>query len=140
MNNHLMLWPLLVQVLLTIFIFIVLAKRKKQSIADGTANREAAALDNKAWPEDVVKASNNIENQFQTPVLFYALCLAFVVNNGVTAITLSLAWVYAVSRIAHAYIHVGSNYVPKRLRYFMIGVVSLIAMAVILGLQLAGLY
>jgi hypothetical protein len=136
MNNHLILWPLLVQVLLTLAIFIVLAKRKKQSITDGTADREKAALDNKAWPVDVVKASNNIENQFQTPVLFYALCLAFVVNQGVTAITLSLAWVYAVSRIAHAVVHVGSNNVPKRLRYFMIGVVSLIAMAVMLGVQL----
>ena len=138
MNNHLILWPLLVQILLTLFVFIVLAKRKKQSIADGTADREAAALDNRAWPVDVVKASNNIENQFQTPVLFYALCLALMLNNGVTAITLSLAWVYAVSRIAHAFIHIGSNHVPKRLRYFLIGVVSLIAMAVMLGVQLAG--
>lgn len=137
MNNHLMLWPLLVQVVLTIFVFIVLAKRKKQSITDGTADREKAALDNKAWPVDVIKASNNIENQFQTPVLFYALCLAFIVSNGVTAITLSLAWVYAVSRLAHAYIHIGSNNVPKRLKYFMIGVVSLIAMCVMLGVQLA---
>ena len=138
MNNHLILWPMLVQILLTLWVFIVLAKRKKQSVAEGTADREAAALDNKAWPEDVIKASNNIENQFQTPVLFYALCLALIVNNGVTSMTLSLAWVYAVSRLAHAYVHVGSNHVPTRLRYFLIGVVSLIAMSVILGVQLAG--
>jgi hypothetical protein len=76
--NKQLLWPMAIQILLTLLVFIPLGKRKKAAVDAGTADLSRTALDNSAWPDEVLKVSNNIQNQFQLPVLFYALCLRSV--------------------------------------------------------------
>ena len=136
MDAKLILWPLLLQVLLTLTLFILLGKRKAVAFKEGKVDRQKAALDNSAWPDEVLKVSNSIQNQFQTPVLFYILSLALFVSGGVTTSVLVVAWLYAVSRLVHAYIHVGSNYVPARFRVFVLGCLSLIALLAMLLIHL----
>ncbi|MDX1692648.1 MAG: MAPEG family protein [Ketobacteraceae bacterium] len=131
-------WPMLAQIGLTVLVFFVLASRKEEAIKSGNEDPEKSALDNKAWNESVVKASNNIDNQFQTPVLFYTLCFMLYHLEAVTIFSLSLAWAYAVSRFVHAYIHLGSNYVPNRLRVFLFGFVMLILMLGVAFLKMVG--
>lgn len=131
MSNSTILLPMLVQISLTLFIFILLGIRKNSAIKAGGVDRGKAALDNSAWPVDVVKVSNNIANQFQTPVLFYILCTMFYLIDSVTTLVYVLAWVYSITRILHAFVHVNSNFVPARLSLFMIGVVCLIVMTVL---------
>lgn len=137
MNSTHIIWPVLAQVLLTLAMFIVLGARKARAIKAGEVNRKQAALDNRVWPEDVVKVSNNIANQFEVPVLFYVLCLVLYSINAVGIVAVVLAWLFALSRFTHAYVHIGSNYVPTRLRLFMIGCFVLIAMLVIAAWHLA---
>ncbi len=136
MSEKMILIPVLLQVLLTLAVFIVLAKRKKSAVAGGTVDREAAALNNQAWPVDVVLASNNIANQFQIPVLFYTLCLMAFSAGLVDSVLIGLAWVFAVSRLGHAYVHIGSNFVPNRMKIFLVGVFTIIVMTVYLGFKL----
>ena len=128
MNQHLIYGPMLAQIVLTFCVFVLLARRKSADVKAGIADRDKSALDNKAWSESVVKVSNNIDNQFQTPVLFYALCLVLAQLNAVTTITLGLAWFYALSRYAHMFVHTGSNHIPYRLPLFLCGVLALMAM------------
>lgn len=136
MQSTLIVWPMIVQMLLTLLIFIPLTLRKFKAIREG-ADLSKTALDNSAWPDEVLKASNNLQNQFQLPVLFYALCLIFLVTNGVSVWVLSLAWVFALSRLVHSYVHITSNYVPLRMRIFILGFLTLIVMAATLITQLA---
>ena len=131
MNASTILLPLLVQISLTLIMFLILGVRKTKAIKAGGVDRKATALNNSAWPEDVVKVSNNIANQFQTPVLFYVICILFYLTNQVSLTVLVLAWIYSASRIIHAFIHSGSNFVPARFMVFTLGVVCLIAMTVI---------
>ena len=131
-----MLWQVLFQVTLTLSLFIVMGARKGKAVKAGLVDRKKAALDNNAWPDEVRKVSNNIQNQFQTPVLFYALVFAFVVTHTVSMTVLVLAWIYVISRLVHAYIHTGSNYVPARFRVFIVGVVTLIIMSGVLASNL----
>jgi len=128
MNFSNILFPVLIQISLTLVVFIVLLVRKVKAIKAGGVDIKKTALDNSAWPENVVKVSNNIANQFQTPVLFYVLCILFQITNTVTAPVLMLAWVFTISRLIHAYIHIGSNFVPARFIMFILGVLCLIAM------------
>ena len=128
MNQNLIYGPVLVQIVLTIIVFLILAKRKVADVKAGTADRVKSALDNKAWSESVIKASNNLDNQFQTPVLFYALCFVLAQLNAVTAVTLGLAWFYAISRYVHMFVHVGSNHIPHRRPLFLLGVFALMGM------------
>jgi len=139
MNSNHIIWPVLAQVFLTLSMFIVLGARKARAIKTGEVDRKQAALNNRLWPEDVIKVSNNIANQFEVPVLFYVLCLVLYGMNAVGVVALVLAWLFAASRFAHAYVHIGSNYVPVRLRLFLFGCLILIAMLLLAAWKLATL-
>jgi hypothetical protein len=137
MSSNLIMWPVLVQIMLTWIMFILLGLRKTQDIKTGKVDRAKTALDNKAWSDDVIKVSNNIANQFQTPVLFYALCFIIFSLNTVTTEVLILAWIFVASRIMHAYVHIGSNHVPYRMNIFLLGCVALILMSLYCVWQLS---
>ena len=130
-------WPVLAQVFLTLVMFIVLGARKAKVVKAGMVNRQEAALDNRVWPEHVVKVSNNIANQFEVPVLFYVLCLVTFLADATSTAAISLAWVFVISRYAHAYVHTGTNHVPTRLKLFMLGCLVLLAMLVLVAWELA---
>jgi hypothetical protein len=138
MNAALIFWPVLAQIALTLSIYVVLARRKAGAIKARTVNMKEAALDNRAWPESVVKVSNNLANQFEAPVLFYALCLTLYATDGVGLAALLLAWLYVGLRVVHSFIHIGSNYVPRRLQVFVLSVGVLLALLVVSAWQLAG--
>jgi len=137
MSSSHILWPVLAQVFLTLVMYIVLATRKAGAVKAGLVNRQQASLDSRMWPENVVKVSNNIANQFEAPVLFYVLCLVIYNIGAVSMPALVLAWLFVVSRWAHAYVHVGSNYVPLRMRLFLFGCVLLLVMLGLVAWQLA---
>lgn len=137
MDAHLILWPVFAQILLTLLVYLVLAARKAKAIRDKAVDRQQVALDNRLWPEDTVKVSNNIANQFEAPVLFYALCLAFLGLNAVSAVALFLASLFVLSRYFHAWVHTHSNHVPTRLRLFLVGYLILLVMLGVLGWELA---
>lgn len=117
--------------------FILLGMRKAKAVKAGAVDRQKAALNNGVWPEYVVKVSNNIANQFEVPVLFYVLCLVLFSLNAVGVVAVGLAWLFSLSRYAHAYVHIGSNYVPMRLRLFLVGCLALIAMTIVAAWELA---
>lgn len=131
MQAKLIFWPVLVQILLILLMYILLIYRKNKAVKSGQVNLKVTALDNKAWPTAVLKVSNNIDNQFEIPVVFFVLCLLFHGLNQVNATVLALAWGYVFTRYVHAYVHVGSNFVPLRMRIFALGCLILLAMALI---------
>ena len=116
MPKDMLLLPVLVQVLLTIFLYVALAVAKSRAVKAGLVDLERRALHDDAWPESVMKINNNIRNQFEVPVLFYVI---------------ALAWLFVASRVVHAWIHTHSNYVPARRRVFTVGVVVVLAMAAV---------
>ena len=125
MNKDLIFLPVLVQILLTLIIFVWLGVVKSRAAKLGQVDPEKRALHPDAWPDHVLKVSNNINNQFETPVLFYALALMHWALDSVDIFALVFAWGFVVTRIVHAYIHTGSNIVPVRRRVFTIGCVFL---------------
>ncbi len=137
MNSSHIIWPILAQIFLTLIMIIMLGMRKAKAVKAGEVNRQQAALNNRVWPEDVVKVSNNIANQFEVPVLFYVLCLALFSIDAAGMVALVLAWLFVLSRFAHAYVHIGSNYVPMRFRLFLVGCLVLIAIFILVAWELA---
>lgn len=137
MNSIHIFWPVLAQIFLTLAMFILLGARKARAVKAGKVDRQQAALNNQVWPNEVVKVSNNIANQFEAPVLFFVLCLVLYSINAAGTAAITLAWLFALSRYAHAYVHTGSNYVPMRLRLFLIGCFVLIGMLALVAWELA---
>lgn len=140
MNNELILAPILGHIFLVMLIYVLLLVRKIKAAKAGLVDREIAAMDRKAWPADVVKASNNLDNQFEAPMMFYALCLILYLTQAVTTLTLVLAWFFLLSRYLHAFVHVTSNYVPIRMRVFASGLVALTGMAIVAACKIWSFY
>ena len=123
--------PLLLQVLLTVAVYLALSVAKSRAAAQGLVNTERRALHEDAWPESVQKINNNIRNQFEVPVLFYVLVVALYLLDAAGPLAQALAWLFVGSRILHAYIHTGANDVPARRAVFMFGCVVVMAMLIV---------
>lgn len=137
MNSNQILWPVLAQISLTLIMFIVLGKRKARARKTKEVDLKKSALDSNAWPEYVRKVTNNIANQFEIPMLFYVLCILIYNLEATSILTVGLAWFFTLTRYAHAYIHIGSNYVPTRMKIYTLGCLIIIALLVLVALNLA---
>ena len=129
--------PVIVQVLLTLAIYVRLIKVKILELRAGRVDRDRLPLYEDAWPASVQQINNNIRNQFELPVLFYVMCVVLWVLDAVTPLALAAAAAFAISRVVHALIHLGSNVVPHRRRAFTVGWWALAFLAVLVLWQLA---
>jgi len=128
MHRNLILWPVLVLVLMTLLIYVRLIRVKVRELKAGRVNRERRGLHEDAWPDSVLQINNNIRNQFELPVLFYVVCFMWWALDAVAPAALAAAWLFVASRLAHAWIHLGTNYIPARRRAFTLGWWVLMAM------------
>lgn len=122
--------PVLLHMVLVTMLFVVLALRKAKAVKAGVVDRKNTALDNKAWNDDVLKVSNNIDNQFETPILFYMLTVLVFLTGIVDVFSLALVWGWVVIRYIHAWVHIGSNYVPTRLKLFALSLVIILVLVI----------
>jgi len=129
MESNVILYPILAHTLLVAAMYIVLAMRKAEAIKAGIVDRKAVALDNRAWPAEVLKVSNNITNNFESPVLFYGVVFTTYLLGAAGSLAVGLSIAYVVLRYIHSYIHIGSNYVPHRLRIFSLSLLVILALA-----------
>ncbi len=129
-------WPMFTQIGLSLVVLFWLAYSRIGRIA----KYGLPEIRKTGFPVHVNNASDNFKNQFEVPVLFYALCFFFIVSGEVTAIVLALAWVFAIGRVLHALIQLTKNIIfPYRFGVFLITALSIVALFVVALLQLAAL-
>ena len=131
MENNYILVPVIIQVALTLWLYIHLAIVKSRAVRLGEVDESRRALHDDAWPDSVVQVNNCIRNQFEVPVLFYVLIGVLLSVEGINIYVHIAAWIFVISRIGHAVVHTGSNYVPLRRALFMLGCCVLICMTVL---------
>jgi hypothetical protein len=134
MSQQLIFLPVFVQVLVTLYAYVLLGIAKPRAARAGLVDEARRALHDDAWPDSVRQINNNIRNQFELPVLFYVLVIVLWATGAADLFAQAVAWLFALSRIVHVRIHTGSNYVPRRRRVFMFGVLMvaiLLVMAVV---------
>jgi hypothetical protein len=135
-NGRMILLPVIVQVILTMVVYVLLNFAKARAARRGEVDHARRGLYDDAWPQSVVKINNNIRNQFEVPVLFYVLSFALLALNAVTIPVIVIAWLFVLSRIVHAYLHIGRNHVPSRRRAFMFGCLMLVGQTVMAAVAL----
>lgn len=123
-------WPLLAQIGLTFVILFVMGIFRRKALAGGAVKPEDIVLSDAAWPDKAKQAANNFSNQFETPVLFYVLGILAIHVGASGWLMTALAWGFVATRIAHAFVHMGSNKLPLRSGIFFLGCLMLIAMLV----------
>ena len=134
--SHPLIWPMLIQMMLSIGILFWLAYSRVSRIS----KQGLAEIRKTGFPAHVNNASDNFKNQFETPVIFYALSLLIIVSGSTSKVIIGAAWVFVIGRIVHALIQLTKNIIfPWRFMVFLITVLALIVMLVAFALQQAAL-
>jgi hypothetical protein len=128
MNFNALLQPLFVQVALTLGLMVWSGVLRVQAIRSGATQARDIALGQPGWPEQATKVANAYANQFQLPVLYYVLIALVLLVAPAAPGMVPLSWLFVVSRLFHALIHVTTNNVPRRFFVFLAGVVILALM------------
>jgi len=132
--------PLFVQVALTFALMFWMAFSRIGTIKRGETRMADIALGQQNWPPRATQVANCYNSQFQLPVLFYVLTILVIMTRHADFLFVVMAWLFVITRIVHAYIHTGSNYVPHRFNAFAAGVLILLLMWLIFAVRLlAGL-
>jgi len=131
-----LLLPAFIHVGWVLLLLVRMGRVRMKAVRQGAVTIEEIALDNRRWPDDVRKYSNNYDNQFQLPVLFYAILPLLLMLVKVDWLQVALAWVFVLSRIAHSLVHTGGNEVMKRGQVFLVGYAALALMWAWFGLRL----
>lgn len=113
------------QVLLTLGILVWMGMERVPRVARGEIAVRDIAVARDAYPLRARLLSNNFDNQFQLPVLFYAGALLALWSGGVDWALVLLAWLFVALRYVHAGIHVSTNNVFRRFGAYAAGLVVL---------------
>jgi hypothetical protein len=136
MSIQMILLPVFVLVALTFGLLVTVGSRRRAAVVNGKVKMRDIALGQPAWPEGPTKAANCLANQFQTPVLFYVLVVLAIFTKQADLLFVIMSWIFVVTRLIHAYIHVGSNYVPHRFYAFAAGLTVLLVMWIIFAVRI----
>ena len=116
--------PLFVEVILTFALLFWLAPLRGRDFSSGVTRPENVALREPNWSQRSLQVGYSYANQFELPVLFYALTILPWVTRHADLIFVVLAWIFVIFRYLQAYVHVTSNQV--RLRGAFFGVSALV--------------
>ena len=132
---RLILLPVFIHVLIVFALLISNARLRVRAARAREVRLKDVALDSRNWPEASHKIGNNYDNQFQLPLMWYALT-AFILTLGLADMVFAiLAWAFLVARIAHTLVHTGNDNMTQRFFVFGGGAVILLVMWIWLGLR-----
>jgi hypothetical protein len=128
MSVGMVLLPLFVQVGMTLVLGVWLAGLRTPALRRGEVQPRDIALREPNWPRHITQVSNSFLNQFELPVLFYLLTVLELITKQADLLFVALSWVFVLSRLVHAFVHVTSNDLRLRGGFFGVGALVLIVM------------
>ncbi len=136
MSIQMVLLPVFVLVGLTFALLVAMASTRRQALVKGGTKIRDIALGQPNWPIRATQIANCYANQFELPLLFYALiALALPLRHADLFIVL-MSWVFVVTRFVHASVFVTSNDLNRRSLAWFAGVAVLFAMWVYFALKI----
>jgi hypothetical protein len=128
MSVQMVLLPVFVLVGLTFALLLWMASARTRALTSRQTSLKDIALGQQNWPTRATQIGNCFKNQFELPLLFYALIALALPLRRADLVTVLLSWVFVVTRFAHAGIFVTSNDVRQRSLAWFAGVVVLFVM------------
>lgn len=123
-----LIYPALAQILWTFVVLGIVFMRRRKALVGKEVRMADVAVSTERYPEDARLAAANFSNQFETPVLFFALIMLAMEVNAAGYVMTTLAWAFVATRVAHTLVHTGSNRLQTRALVFAAGLACLFAM------------
>ena len=133
MKQEIIFIPFFSMMLLTIVVWIYMfvlriSFFKRQNVDPQSISTTHQLLD--IIPDKINTPSDNLNNLFELPVLFYAVCIYLYVTSHVDTINLGLAYGFLIFRIGHSVIHCTYNTVMHRFYFYMLSSLFLWALII----------
>ena len=110
---------MLVQMVLTIWCYYKMSDARVGAVKAGKITPEIYKAVGDAEPEEVRVFTRLVANQFELPVLFYALVIAGLAIGVTSWLTAVLAALFVLTRVIHAREMAGAHVVLKRRKIFI---------------------
>ncbi len=124
--------PMLVHVSIAALLYVLLTVMRAPKVWNIGANVDGSNPFAKLEP----KVSANLTNQFEWPVLFYAVCIIVISRPELyQPIYLWFSWLFIFGRIIHSAIQIFTSNIRLRGAIFTINFIAVICMWFILGLN-----
>lgn len=136
MSVQAVLLPVFVLVALVFAVLFGMGARRMASLKSGETRIRDIAAGQAKWSVDAAKFGDCYKNQFEIPVLFYALVAIGLPLRKMDLVLVLLSWVFVVTRFAHAGIFVTTNNVKHRSMAWIAGVIVLLVMWVYFALRM----
>lgn len=113
-------YPMFAMFLLTVTVALLMLAMRIRGVKNKTVHPKYFKVYNEKLPDDSqIQISRHFSNLFETPILFYTVCILYIITNLTSAASMRLAWAYVVARVVHAIIHIGPNHVIARMLSFL---------------------
>jgi hypothetical protein len=136
MSVQMVLLPVFVLVGLAFFLLLWMATARGQAVRNRETNPKDVALGERNWPTKVTQIGNCFANQFEIPMLFYALIAITLPLRHADLFIVLMSWVLVVTPIVHAGIVVTTNNVRHRGPAWFAGALVLLAMWIYFALRI----
>ena len=122
------LWPMLAQIGWVFMLYAWLTVVRMRAVRRGEVEFACFVL-GREEPIGIARIARNLANQFELPVIFYALVVLLVALGRVTAVDVIAAWVFVAGRVVHTLVQTLTDNVPLRGQVFMINFLALVVLA-----------
>ncbi|MEM6914591.1 MAG: MAPEG family protein [Pseudomonadota bacterium] len=128
--------PVFVQIALTFVVLIAMGSSRVRAARSREIRAALASGQSSSYGRTADLLSDNLKNQFEVPVLFYAAIGLTIASESVTPFLTVLAWAYVILRVVHAIVHVTINHIRTRFLVFLISSLVLMLYWIVFGIEL----
>jgi hypothetical protein len=121
------LWPMLAQIGWTFLLYAWLTVARTRAVQRHEVDYSCFVL-GRDEPLDVARITRNLANQFELPVIFYAVVIVLVAVGRVTALDVIAAWLFVAGRVVHTLVQTLTDNVVLRGRVFLISFVAVVVL------------
>lgn len=133
--SELLFGPMLVHIVLVVILYVLLTIMRAPKIWGIGANPDGTNPFATLEP----RVSANLSNQFEWPVLFYAICVILIARpEFYQPVYLWCAWVFVFGRLIHSAIQIFTANIRLRGAIFIINFLAVTCMWLVLGLSILG--
>ena len=120
------LYPLFAMIVLTLIVGVQLLYCNSKAVLKGQVNIKSFRLFDSEIPTNLQSISQHYKNMFELPILFYILCIMFILYNNYTNFDVIIAWGFVSFRFLHSLVRISNQNIHLRFGLFIGSFIMLI--------------
>src|SRR5262249_11839163 len=122
------LWPMLAHIGWIVLLYAWLTVARQRAVARGEIEHSCFVL-GRDEPLEVARITRNLGNQFEWPMIFYALTVLLVALGKATLVDVTAAWAFVLGRVAHTLVQTLTDNGPLRGQVLVINFLAVLGRA-----------